>query len=997
MKKQSNFFQKKGVTIHSPLFNNLITKHFCSPTVQLAGFLILWVCTLLPFASMGQIHDLDLNKYCDEGTSLAPGTAVQTLCQQNSGFVADVEIGTTVEVNGVPVHNQGGVVFVSQLANQPPSHPTYGQAWVNKKILIWGTLVIDENTGFENCTVQLEVGAVIRTDGNSTIFSNGSSFFCCNDMWKGIQVVHPGGGASIKNSKFEDAVTAFTIDDGTYAYFYKNRFNRNNVGIRNGDAVSGQAGLVFSNFKGNTFDCDADLNTTSAGGFGKRSFAGIQLNNCTATIGAGLGLTNTFKRLQHGVYAKGSDVVSVHNLFEGMLPEASASGEDVGGIGISTQDGHLTVREIMTTANGTPVGPPKFNNCGYAGIQARGTSMDARNSQFLGTYEIGITSDENDIGEEVKISKNTFNLTTEDDNSHYLVHLIRSNASGILPHCSVTGNTMEIGGDSDSDNVGIFVGSGSGFAIDQIEVKENMISVNNPNPNNIGIWAAPSDNNFRILYNVVDFEEGSGTDAFRYGVFVENGAGFGHQLSNNFINDGEDVSGNSATSCIHLKRSENWTICNNTLNHSLKGLWFRGDCDPATVKGNNILAHDRGLLIENDGGSPGAIDVQLRHSNSWSTVASDYTQFAAQCTSNPNFSQFIVENNSLEKFPTDIAPVDGWFVVEAGSVSSCSVAGLGAALSGLDKKLIADVPTSPESWSSKKQLVYKLLQYPELRPTGTDAATFFTNQLETVPGKLAQVDYRLQVATQMPLEAQEDLDLLQTRRLAFMDEVVDLENTWTADSLEYSPALITAKRSLFDSIEVLRLATKAIEAQVWQERLLRLDTVESYNQGIPTTAGTFEHYQKQLNQLRIKLARGLELTEADFDTALAIATATYGTGDPTEMLSNSFLPPCDVVNTFRSSGSGLGKQAPEQSEAIGIDYTLTPNPAKELVELQFTAPYTGMVEILDMAGRTVIWQAVNGASVARLNTAPLRAGVYFVSLKGGGKAQLPVRKLVIGQ
>jgi len=404
---------------------------------------------------------------CDDATGTFETPLPATLCQQNAGFVADIEI---FHPTGSGIPDPAGITYVSQL--NVPSHPAFGQAWSGKKILIYGTLVLDETTGFENCTVKMAANASIVTFGTSKIYAYGSSFFSCPAMWKGISIKNPGGSAKIVNSKFEDAENTFTIDDGLDCFFSNNVFNRNNIGIRSGDAVSGQAGLIFTGFTKNTFDCDSPLNSNSF--YGSFSYAGIYLNNTTASISGGLNVSNTFKRLQYGIFAEGSDVIVVMNKFENMVEENSLPLQN-GGVGIYADGGSLLVREKYVSPAGIVSGKPNFKNCIDTGVETNGTDFEIRNSIMLGNYDFGILS-QNNSTELVNIHNNLLNMDEVSSDINLGIALDRSNLSGAVAHNTINRNTINMNG-ATYQKQGIFV-SGGDYAIDRMDITNNTIIAN---------------------------------------------------------------------------------------------------------------------------------------------------------------------------------------------------------------------------------------------------------------------------------------------------------------------------------------------------------------------------------------------------------------------------------------------------------------------------------------------------------------------------------------
>lgn len=61
-------------------------------------------------------------------------------------------------------------------------------------------------------------------------------------------------------------------------------------------------------------------------------------------------------------------------------------------------------------------------------------------------------------------------------------------------------------------------------------------------------------------------------------------------------------------------------------------------------------------------------------------------------------------------------------------------------------------------------------------------------------------------------------------------------------------------------------------------------------------------------------------------------------------------------------------------------FMLYPNPARELVTLQFTEPYSGSIEVYSILGSRVIHQQINSAPSAKLSLSGLESGIYLVKV-----------------
>ncbi|MFN0013667.1 MAG: hypothetical protein ACKVU2_03890 [Saprospiraceae bacterium] len=149
-----------------------------------------------------------------------------------------------------------------------------------------GDLVIDMDFTFLNCKIRISPNVRIRVEPNVTFTLDGSKLFSCQGMWQGIDLEYHSSIVSRNITEIEDAEVAMESPCAATLSIRNTVFNRNIVGIR-----LGYAGLVpwdpcttfpiFTQFAGNTFQCNAPLNGTTNG----VSFVGVQVYKVNVTIG----------------------------------------------------------------------------------------------------------------------------------------------------------------------------------------------------------------------------------------------------------------------------------------------------------------------------------------------------------------------------------------------------------------------------------------------------------------------------------------------------------------------------------------------------------------------------------------------------------------------------------------------------------------------------------------------------------------------------------------
>ena len=217
-----------------------------------------------------------------------------TLCESVTGFDPDYTIRNNAHASYLPYSIWDSTT-----------------AFNNVDIYIEGLFYIDEPIYFKDCRIKMASGAQIIVTSQAfkdDLMAFRSKFFSCDSMWKGI-VLEEGTRCRLFKCTIEDAQYALTVDEYVSLALYGNTFNRNFVSIVNAD---GNTTLPFLLFKNNTFDCTSALSDYYDLDFtccfeDPVSFAGILLNDCSASIGY-FGSMNRFKSMNYGIFANASTI-----------------------------------------------------------------------------------------------------------------------------------------------------------------------------------------------------------------------------------------------------------------------------------------------------------------------------------------------------------------------------------------------------------------------------------------------------------------------------------------------------------------------------------------------------------------------------------------------------------------------------------------------------------------------------------------------------------------
>jgi len=843
------------------------------------------------------------------------------------------------------------------------------------KIYIQGTLNIDESTHFDACMVRMGTAAQIVVSAQVSLTIDYSTFFSCDEMWTGIKI-YSASSVTVTNSHFEDAFSCFQVIGTSNYTFSGNTFDRNQVGI--------QVAVLFDpiRFEGNAFTCSSTLKAPLAGKF---STCGMTIT-ASAYLGSQFQAHNTFSNMQCGIYALKCLVVLYRASFSDMFEDSVVFSGLPGGSGIIAIGCDLRVNEFLFAFNETTA--CKFENNEHAGITTRGGKQTIRNSRFRSNLN-GIDSRSNNTGMSFLVQYSEFldlGFPTAVSESHGIFHE-RSNANSTSGPSSISNNR--------------FVTSNSDYSIFTYAIRvkgtapsTNLFVINNNNfenfsPRNlrfISVMPNQSDN-FIIDYNRMVFHE-SITTASRYGVELLTGTGVGHKAGNNsVIGDNGVMDGHTFTCGFHVDKSPNFNMCVDSTDWGLRGFHFPTNSNRIEFRENIIGHHDLGIQI----GKNGEIGPQIRTLNRWSTDAGAYGVWAAEHQNATTYLQsaFVVHSDDPKFLPTPRSPTDDWFVLQIDDPNGCAELFTGIQLDSFDRKVAAgdqSAYSAAETWDAERRVYLKLLRFPDLSEDPA-ISNFFEQIDSTSSGQYAKVNFALWQALLMPEAIQEDLDDLQQQIFTHTDSIAVLDSLL---EISFNSTIFSSKGQRIHEMDSLWAAVDLTVEQVTDDRSAVLDSILLMVQNLPQTTA-YEQARADYLKLTIFKGQGLDFDLTELELIRTLAQGSDSLIGVTRLEARILLTPHDTL-----WGELIDPSCAEEAErrndfvqnANGEVFSISiqPNPADNLVVLQFAKSLSGQAILFDAYGRLALERRFRNNMTLSFETTQLTAGIYVCHVRLGNGA-----------
>jgi hypothetical protein len=224
------------------------------------------------------------------------------------------EVPTLCQKSSIDIKNAISIGAGTKFPTSATLIKAYTATLNAKDILVTGNFIIDQPILFRACKLKISKDVEITVNPRKRLRSIGSKFFCCDDMWKGINVKEDAAVTLIGKTEIEDAYKAvYATDLSAAVQITGSIFNRNQVGCYFESTQTTGGILTLPSFWGNTFTCTSKLNVKK--GY-EWPISGMFVSNLMIpTLGDDLGGTaNLFTgRITCGIEIEKNSTVVVSN------------------------------------------------------------------------------------------------------------------------------------------------------------------------------------------------------------------------------------------------------------------------------------------------------------------------------------------------------------------------------------------------------------------------------------------------------------------------------------------------------------------------------------------------------------------------------------------------------------------------------------------------------------------------------------------------------------
>lgn len=929
------------------------------------------------------------NVILNNGECFTANFTSQVISAPNSG-----ELYTSVDVNDIggnlieagisikAINESTAPVINEALSEENDASLGFNQS-TNQTFVVDGNFVIDlDNIGistytFDRCALVFTPGSQITVESGQLLFK-GCVLKSCDNMWNGI-VVESGAELLIRETEIKDAISAVSLEKNATADIRNSTFRNNLDGVVV-DLLPGETTNLAA-FFGNTIVGDDNLKTPYADTWPR---TGIRVDNAILSVGADSKGLNLFDGLQCGIHATNSTLSLRSTEFKNMQIPVLGQISDGAGTGVYIRNKVNQYKWLLATG----IEQLHFENC-EAGIDAEATMAYIHSAGMV------------DVGTGIRLANCQDRAIEIKDCDIYATKM----GIGLLQNNPFRAYIYD---NHISLNAAQLVSNPTGIKIDD-----------NAYP---GSGSTHSFNNYVVRKNMIELEHRGNGISLGTGQFI--------QVHDNAVMMKKEE---SPMQGIVLSGTQNaWVRCNgvygpmdaiystntigvngfgaagtllncNTTDGTRYGFRFNGMGDHVHMRGNNINDHLNGLLIEGDG----VIGIQDYHGNKWCGTYTDVGAKHLGIDQIVDQSPFIIDPNLLTVNSCDLLPqfqsgTQDWFrplspnqgqstflcndltFDACGEITSPGSPGptdkdndifLQALANGTFQ---ADRYQSALEWTGRKHL-YENLDRNQSATASWEQTFMNVHQYSSV-GLFAAIDANLGNLLSLSQADGATLQQIEYRQQSSLEALASLEAPETGGS--YADHL-----ALLDSLSQQQLEGEQIMQSIHISRSSSLNTLKHTNNFIGVDS-IYEQNEKQFNTVFLTTIAKGETPElpTDVSTLWSIANQCPLSGGDAVFKARSAYRLIDPLVAFDDDAlCGQAQPLAIPTEKETLSFALYPNPAKDIVVVQFSETLKSNAEIvlMDAQGKAILqMKAEPGQQSLLLDTSTLSPGLYFCEVKG---------------
>jgi len=824
-------------------------------------------------------------------------------------------------------------------------------------------LTVDQSITFNNLEFIMGAGASIKVEGNGVVLTanNFTEFRGCRSvttpkMWRGIAIQ---SRASINFTEvvLRDAWIGLNFTStahGTANSMLRCELYNNMYGIGIFSHTFFQPTLFSDNIIAKQNPATILPPPPGYSYSGSKLHRGIWITSSTVDLAAGASQRNKIEDYRFGIWNYSSTVTIANMTLKSQLSDPIIT-DTLDGTGIFSWQSNLNV-------GGTGTFNCVFQIPENSGIISRNTrSLSVRRALFDNPTLYGIRCAQSiALSAPIHIIMNKFDMNVAFPVS--AIYIERPPSGPENTNVFISRNGIESSGTHIKYKAMVMIDvHGKVSATDITSISDNPIDIDRTWPRVNGIRVSGKGRNYQIVNNQdLTWDPNSNPSQALSGLLSRG------IIANDLIDGFHFITGNTVSSTLLNDKSylragifmENNPLsvflCENSTTATHKGIECRGSLTSTRMVKNSMGTAAYGLYCEAGNTMP----KQDRHENIW-TAGSYFNLGARYNAASAPFQFFYDANNAITNdVPPSVDPQD-WFEDKAGSNAVCGSGDQGGYISDYEQDFIDEViepDTTAKNWDTRQRLLYKLLQLPELLVSSASASDYLDdNQTSnSSPYRFAHAEHLFDQAYSMTSSQDSQFASASAQIQVINSQIDSLDEQQAQDSTTYDLTIAQQRATAFAQLDSAAANLELLRTQA--DTILKhgLDTALTCANALPETM-PYEDNLKDILVFAIRAAKGDSLVETDFVRLRQIAAQCPSLGGISVRRAPQWLmheEGIDYSDKDWDDGCAVtyyddAKSRINTAQTIRI----TPNPAKDYMQIDFPENSLGEWFVSDATGR----------------------------------------------
>lgn len=294
-------------------------------------------------------------------------------------------------------------------------------------------------------------------------------------------------------------------------------------------------------------------------------------------------------------------------------------------------------------------------------------------------------------------------------------------------------------------------------------------------------------------------------------------------------------------------------------------------------------------------------------------------------------------------------------------------------------------------WDFERNLLAQMIRFPTTYTGNTEAEQYYSEKVNSAVWMFAKAERMLHDASAISSADQQNLTQLHASNTLLTDSIGTIEQWEGADTTTTSLTWQASKTTLLAQVSANQAQITSLNNSILSNRLANLEGVRVFVDDLPQSNSREANFRTVL-LLMVKQHSEETWTTADSIALRAIAYSCPAIGGEAVTTAREMLPSPESYSFGREGFDplcGEGVQVGEDRSLFSVQpssVAIWPNPASDLLTIEFGHTFTGTLEVLSTSGIVARSVQIRDLAKTSLPLAGLTNGLYILRIVAPGQS-----------